>query len=139
MDLESICKQTIELSREVGKFINSELSEISADIIEVKSENSFVTYVDKTAEKKLVDGLIKIVPDAGFITEEKTIENIRKKYTWVIDPLDGTTNYLHSLPPYSISIALMRDSEIIMGIVLELCLNECFYAWKNHRRYTCYD
>jgi len=131
MDLESICIQTIELSREVGKFINSNLANVSADIIEVKSKNSFVTYVDKTAEEKIVKGLLEIVPDAGFITEEETIENVRKEYTWVIDPLDGTTNFLHSLPPYSISIALMQDREVIMGVVLELCLNECFYTWKD--------
>ncbi len=130
MDLESICLQTIELCRNVGKFINSNVDNISADYVEVKSKNSFVTYVDKTAEKMLVDGLSNITPEAGFITEEKTTDKKGEKYNWIIDPLDGTTNYIHSLPPYSISIGLYDGEEVILGVILELCLGECFYAWK---------
>lgn len=130
MSFEEICGQTIELCKTVGGFINSNINNISSDIIEVKSENSFVTYVDKTAEKQLVKGLTKILPEAGFITEEKTIDKVGERYNWIIDPLDGTTNYIHGLPPYSISVGLADDKKIIMGVVLELCLNECFYAWK---------
>jgi len=88
MDLENICKQTIKLSRDVGNFINSNLNHISSDIIEVKSKNSFVTFVDKTAERQLVEGLSKILPDAGFITEEKTIDKDGERYNWIIDPLE---------------------------------------------------
>ncbi len=130
MDLENICKQTIKLSRDVGNFINSNLNHISSDIIEVKSKNSFVTFVDKTAERQLVEGLSKILPDAGFITEEKTIDKDGERYNWIIDPLDGTTNYIHGVPPYSISIGLTDNNEVILGVIIELCLNECFYAWK---------
>ncbi|MFC2121080.1 inositol monophosphatase family protein, partial [Bacteroidota bacterium] len=131
VDVEKACLQTIDLCREVGKFINSNVNKISSDIIETKSKNSFVTYVDKTAERSLVKGLLKIIPEAGFITEEKTINKKGEKYNWVIDPLDGTTNYIHGLPPYSISIGLLDQKEIVMGVILELCLNECFYTWKD--------
>jgi len=130
MDLENICKQTIVLSQKVGEFINSNVNKISSENIEVKSENSFVTYVDKNAEKQLVEGLMQILPEAGFITEEETIDRDGDRYNWIIDPLDGTTNYIHGVPPYSISIGLSDNKEIILGVILELCLNECFYAWK---------
>jgi len=130
MSLEKTCKQTIDLCKEVGEFINSNVNKISSDIVETKSKNSFVTFVDKTAEKRLVEGLLKIIPEAGFITEEKTINKKGEKYNWIIDPLDGTTNYIHGVPPYSISIGLLDQKEIVMGVILELCLNECFYTWK---------
>ena len=79
MNLESICEQVRALTKEVGGFIQREKSNINNDNIEIKGLNDFVTYVDKTSEKKLVEKLLNILPEAGFITEEKTIskkENI---------------------------------------------------------------
>ena len=135
MNLESICRQTCDLTRETGGFIFNEKSKITGDLVKSKGMHDFVTYVDKTSEEKLVRGLKKILPEAGFITEEKTTEQKEAKYRWVIDPLDGTTNYIHSIPCYSISIALMRDDELIMGVVYEINLQECFYAWEGERAY----
>ncbi|MFH1321252.1 MAG: inositol monophosphatase family protein [Bacteroidota bacterium] len=61
--------------------------------------------------------------------------NENENYTWIIDPLDGTTNFIHSVPCYSISIALMKDNEIVMGVVYEINLKECFYSWKGSKAY----
>lgn len=134
-DLENICKSVIVLTREVGIFIMGEKGKVSGDRIEIKGLNDFVSYVDKTAEVKLVEGLSKLLPEAGFITEENTTTKKGEHYNWVIDPLDGTTNFLHSIPCFAISIGLLRDNELVMGVVYEMNLDECFYAWEGSKAY----
>ena len=131
MNLENICQQVIDLTKSVGKFILSEKNNITHLNVEEKGLHDFVTYVDKTSEQKLVDGLTKILPEAGFIAEEGTSVKKGNIYNWIIDPLDGTTNFIHGLTPFAISIALMENDKIILGVVHELGLNECFYAWKD--------
>jgi myo-inositol-1(or 4)-monophosphatase len=75
---------------------------------------------------------MKILPEAGFITEEETIEkSADKEWLWIIDPLDGTTNFLHSLPFFSISVALQHRGKTVMGLVCEVNRRELFYAIKN--------
>lgn len=135
MNLEKTCKSVCELSRETGKFILHEKSKINSGVIENKGIHDFVTYVDKTSEKLIINGLKKLLPQSAFLAEENTVQNIKADYTWVIDPLDGTTNYIHGLDPYSISIALMLKNEIIMGVVYEISNDECFYAWKNSKAF----
>ncbi len=133
--LEPLCKEVIELTKQTGEFIRAELDEIKTHHIESKGRHDFVTYVDKTAEKQIVEGLQKILPDSGFITEEKTIATTQKQYMWIVDPLDGTTNFIHGLPCFSISIGLMRDSKLVMGVVYEINKDECFYAWEDSKAY----
>jgi myo-inositol-1(or 4)-monophosphatase len=79
----------------------------------------------------IVEQLKKIFPASGFITEEKTSEIIDDHYNWIIDPLDGTTNFIHGMPCFCISIALMKDNELVIGVVHELNFDECFYGWKD--------
>jgi myo-inositol-1(or 4)-monophosphatase len=79
--------------------------------------------------------LLKILPEAGFITEEKTSTKKGEIYNWIIDPLDGTTNYIHKLSPFAVSIALMEKDEIILGVVYEISLDECFYAYKGSKAF----
>ncbi len=98
---------------------------------ESKGLNDFVSYVDKGSEKMLVERLGIILPEAGFITEEGTSVKKGVKYCWVIDPLDGTTNFLHGVHPYAISVALIEDNEPVAGVVYEVGGNEIFTAWKN--------
>jgi myo-inositol-1(or 4)-monophosphatase len=124
-----LCDDTLELVNDTGLFIQGEASSFSSDKIETKGLHDFVSYVDKEAEVKLVDGLGKILPEAGFITEENTVSD-RKDLTWVVDPLDGTTNFIHGVPCYSISIGLLDGDEVIMGIIHEINLKESFWAWK---------
>lgn len=131
MNLELICKQVCNLSRSVGNYLYEEVTKIKLSDIETKGLHNFVTYVDTTAEKRLVSELSKILPQAGFIVEENTITKKDNEYNWIVDPLDGTTNFIHSIPIYSISIALMRNDKVVMGVVYEINSRECFYAWEN--------
>jgi myo-inositol-1(or 4)-monophosphatase len=135
MILQDITVKVCALAKTVGEFIQSEAKSFSHNAVEIKSFNQLVSYVDKTAEEKLVAGLQLILPEAGFITEEQTITTAQKEYMWVIDPLDGTTNFVHQLPIYSISIALVHHGVPIIGVVLEPNRDELFYAWENGGAY----
>ncbi len=75
------------------------------------------------------------MPEAGFITEEGTAGNSDEKYKWVIDPLDGTTNFIHGVPPFAVSIALLEADEVILGVVYEVTHDESFYAWQGSKAY----
>lgn len=130
MDLQKITNQLIDLSKTVGEFIKAESEKFSdSDILE-KGLHDLVTYVDKQAEKMLVAKLSEIVPQAGFIAEEDQSLAKGERFNWIVDPLDGTTNFIHSIPVYSISIALIDGDETILGLVYEINIKECFYSWK---------
>lgn len=131
IDLDILCQQVIALAAQGVDFIKYEGANFDSSKIEHKSPTDMVSYVDKETEKLLVAGLQKLLPEAGFITEEGTVAQATHGLKWVIDPLDGTTNFLHQLAPYSVSIALMDEDEVLIGVVHEVGLNECFYAWKN--------
>ncbi len=131
IDYKIICSETVVAIRETGNFIQEELLRFDKGRTETKGMNDFVSYVDKGAEEMLVDKLEAILPEAGFITEEGTSSKKGEKYCWVIDPLDGTTNFLHGLHPYAISVALMEDNEIVIGIVYEAGGDEIFTSWKD--------
>lgn len=135
MDLQKLCAQVITLSEVTGNFILSERDKVSTEQIELKSLNSLVSYVDKTAEEQLVKGLRGLLPEAGFIAEEGTDNTKGDEYNWVVDPLDGTTNFLHGIPVFAISIALMQNDEVILGVVYELGQKEMFAAWKGGGAY----
>ena len=139
MQLEDIIKQVIEVSKQAGDFIRQERKNFSPDKIEYKGLNDMVSYVDKNAEKIIVTNLEKILPEAGFFTEEKTKNIITDRYNWIIDPLDGTTNFIHGVPTYSVSIALKEYDELVLGVVYEINLDECFYAWKDASAYLNYN
>lgn len=130
MELDQITNQAVDLSKSVGLFIKEEVDKLDKSDIEEKGIHNLVTYVDKESEKLLVRGLGKILPEAGFIAEEDASLERSDKLNWVIDPLDGTTNFIHRVPLYAISIALMDKDEVIMGVIYEINLDECFCAWK---------
>jgi myo-inositol-1(or 4)-monophosphatase len=129
MDLKKICEGASEIICRTGEFIRKERNLLSADKVEVKGTHNFVTYVDKEAEAQLIIGLNRLFPKAGFIAEEGTRVPGKDVFKWVIDPLDGTTNYIHGAPPYSISVALMENDNVILGIVLEIFSSELFYSY----------
>ncbi len=135
MQLENLINHVIEVSKQAGDFIRQERKDFSADKIEYKGLNDMVSYVDKNAEKIIVTNLEKILPEAGFITEEKTRNQVADRYNWIIDPLDGTTNFIHGVPTYSVSIALKEYDELVLGVVYEINLDECFYAWRDAPAY----
>lgn len=125
------CMATVNIVRHVGAFLAEQSGKVKASDIETKSLNSLVSYVDKEAEKRLVAQLQLLIPNSVFLTEEETVSQQEGDYRWIIDPLDGTTNFLHQLPCFSISVALQYKGETIIGIVYEVNQDECFYAWKN--------
>ncbi|MBC6110853.1 inositol monophosphatase [Pedobacter sp. CCM 8938] len=130
MNYELLCNKVISIVKLTGNFIRKEAMQFDANKIEYKGLNDMVSYVDKTAEQKLVQNLEKLIPDAGFITEEKTISREGKIYKWIIDPLDGTTNFIHGIPAYGISVALYEDGLAVIGVVYELNRGEMFYSFK---------
>lgn len=133
IDYAELCSKVCEIARHTGAFIGSR--KITRHDIEEKSKNSLVTFVDKQAEKMLVEALRKLIPSAGFIAEEGTAQQQGEEYIWIIDPLDGTTNFIHGVPCFAVSIALMHESEIVLGVVYEINMQECFYAWKGSAAY----
>jgi myo-inositol-1(or 4)-monophosphatase len=137
MDLLKLKNDVIGLSLEVGDFIRKEGESFDRTHIEQKSSfNNLVSYVDKEAERRLVRALATMLPAAGFITEEGTVEQSSKQeYNWVIDPLDGTTNFLHGLPIYGISIGLTKGKNTVLGIVYHIGTGECFHAIADDHAY----
>jgi len=134
-ELKQLTEKVCEAAKTAGRFILGERKTFDSSSIEYKGRNDLVSYVDKTSEKMLVEELLRILPDSGFITEEKTTSIEGKKLTWIIDPLDGTTNFIHGVPIFCVSIALALNNEPILGVVYEMNLDECFYAWKGGGAY----
>ena len=131
-DLLILQEKTIEAVKQAAVFVQSEIGKIHQQDIETKSLNSLVTYVDKNAESILVHALQKILSGSTFLTEENTIKQVQGEWQWIIDPLDGTTNFIHQIPVFGISVALKHKEEIVLGVVYEVNKNECFYASKNN-------
>lgn len=135
VDLLHILERTKEIAKEAGAFIREERKNFDLEKVEQKALNDLVSYVDKEAEKIIVSRLEVILTEADFITEEGTAARDGKAYTWIIDPLDGTTNFIHGLPVYAVSIGLRYIDEIVLGVVYEINQDECFYAVKSHGAY----
>ncbi len=127
MNYKAIENKVKELVIDVGAWIRNERLNFNYDKIEIKGLNDLVSYVDKTSEEKLVNGLKSIIPNSGFIVEEGT-ETVTADYNWIVDPLDGTTNFIHGINCYAISVALEHKGEILVGVVYEITYNECFCA-----------
>jgi myo-inositol-1(or 4)-monophosphatase len=130
MNYSTIFRNACEIVEKVGDFIEKEHAIFDKRNIDYKGKNDLVSYVDRTAEEMLVEAFSKLIPESTFITEENTIENRQSAFTWIIDPLDGTTNFMHNFAPYAISVALMMDGVLTGGIVYEVSRKEMFYAWK---------
>ncbi len=130
MDLSWITAEVNGLVTQVGEFILSERQRFQQNSVESKGLNQLVSYVDIEAEKQLVAGLKQLIPDSGFITEENTTDNELKEYNWIIDPLDGTTNFIHHVPVFSISVALVKGNDILIGVVYELGRKDLFTSRK---------
>ena len=122
---------TCKIARTVGKFMAEERKSFDASMIENKGLHDLVSYVDKASEKQIIEELSKLIPESGFIAEEGTSDKQGERFNWVIDPLDGTTNYIQGIPVYAVSIGLLDEDELVLGVVYEVGRDECFYAWKD--------
>lgn len=134
-DLRRLCDDVLELSRQVASGIRAELNQVAQSDVETKDQNSLVSYVDKQAEEQLVAGLKILLPGAGFVTEEDTVAQQREGLRWIIDPLDGTTNFLYKIPHFAVSIALYDGDEALIGVVEEVMSGEQFSAIRQGGAY----
>ena len=134
IDLQQLTQRVCAVAREAGAYIRKERANFSLDKVERKHAHDYVSYVDKGSEQFIVKALRELLPEAGFITEEGTTKDDvspqPSDFTWVVDPLDGTTNFIHGFAPYAVSIALCKGREIVVGVVYEIVSDECFYAWQ---------
>lgn len=129
MDYTALSLQVADIARRAGQFIRQEAASFDPATVEHKGLHDMVSYVDQQSEKQLVDELQALLPEAGFITEEGTTAKARtEEYNWIIDPLDGTTNFIHGQPAYCVSVALMHRAELVVGVVYEINQDECFRA-----------
>ena len=135
-DLETITRLVCQVAREAGAYINKERASFSVDKVERKHAHDYVSYVDKGSERWIVKALRELLPEAGFITEEGSAGHTDEQYVWVVDPLDGTTNFIHGFAPYAVSIALCKGRQIVVGVVYEIVSEECFYAWKDGKAWV---
>ena len=126
----------IKASEKASKVIIRDFGELENLQVSKKGPKDFVTKTDKRVEKILIEELSKSKKNYSFITEETgKILNKNKDIFWVIDPIDGTTNFLHGVPHFAISIALQQNDEIISGLIFDPIKNEIFYAEKDNGSY----
>jgi len=125
----------VKAAKLAGQIIVEHLGKISKKDIDLKKASDFVTIVDKESEKVIIDTIKKHFPDHLFLAEESLKECGGETYRWIIDPLDGTTNYIHSYPVFSVSIALEYKEEIIVGVILDPLRDELFWTEKGAGAY----
>ncbi len=135
MNFEQLTNQACRAVQETAVFIRAETGKVQSAQIEEKFLNGLVSYVDRTAEEMLVERLSALLPEASFITEEETIAQGDSELQWIIDPLDGTTNFLYGVPHFSISVGLKAGNDLVLGIVHHVPQDELFYAWQNGGAY----
>jgi myo-inositol-1(or 4)-monophosphatase len=136
MDLYTLTAQVCDVATQAGHFLKEQRAAFDRSSVVEKGPHDYVSYVDKMSEQRLVTQLSALLPEAGFVTEEKTTRQYtEEEYCWVIDPLDGTTNFIHDMAPYCVSIALRSQTELLIGVVYEVCRNECYWAYKGGGAY----
>ena len=123
-------KQTaINAALEAGKILRANLGTLKSEQIDLKRKFDYVTRVDRQSEETII-GIIKSdFPDHSFLAEE-SLRDKKGGYRWIIDPLDGTTNYIHTYPVFAISIALEHEGEIVLGVIYDPTRDELFVAEK---------
>ncbi len=126
----------IRASEKASKILIKDFGEIEKLQVSKKGPNDFVTNSDLKTEQIIIDELKKAKPNYSILSEEKGIENNKdENNTWIIDPIDGTINYLHGIPHFAISIALKSYDQIIAGLIYDPIKDEMFYAEKNNGAY----
>ena len=122
----------IKASEKASKVLIRDFGEVEKLQVSNKGPYDFVTNADLKAEKIIIEELKKAKPNYSILSEEKGLENNKDSKTWIIDPIDGTINFLHGIPHFAISIALKDEKEIIAGLIYDPIKDEMFYAEKNN-------
>lgn len=132
MDYKLLREEVCRLATMVGDYLREEREKIDTLDIETKGVHDYVTQFDKESERRIVARLKELIPESGFIAEEGTAtRNGNEDYLWIVDPLDGTTNYIHGFHTTCVSIGLSHRGEMVLGVVYELWARECFSASKD--------
>lgn len=135
LDLENITIKVREIALQAGAFLRNERSSFDRNKVEKKNAHDYVSYVDKESERRIVAQLRALLPQAGFIAEEGSGSLTDEEYCWLVDPLDGTTNFIHNNAPYCVSIALRNQKELLIGVVYEVCRDELYWTYKGSPSY----
>ena len=126
----------IKASEKASKALIRDFGEVENLQVSAKGPSDFVTNADTHAEKIIINELLKSKKNYSILSEEAGfIKNKDEKNIWIVDPIDGTSNFLHGIPHFAISIALKSDNEIVSGIILDPIKNEMFFAEKNNGSY----
>lgn len=120
----------IEAAKTAGRYLLENRGKISPEGVDEKARNDFVTYVDRHSEELIVNILKKQFPDHTILAEEGTSRDRDNEFRWIIDPLDGTKNYIQDIPAFAVSIALQRGDEVVAGVVYDPVRDEMFTAEK---------
>jgi len=125
----------IESAKRSAQILIENFGKITEEQIETKNKNDFVTYVDKLSEEKIIKNILKYFPEHTILGEESGESLNKSDYRWIIDPLDGTTNFIHGLPTFGISIALQENNQLILGVIYDPLRDELFHAEKGQGSY----
>jgi myo-inositol-1(or 4)-monophosphatase len=132
---ETLVHEVQQVIAEVASFILHERHNFDPGKVEHKGPSDLVSYVDRKSEAMLRTAFEKILPGAGFIGEESGFHDDQAEWRWIVDPLDGTTNFVHNLPIYCISVGLQHYGETLFGVIHDVPHGEVFWALKGQGAY----
>lgn len=125
----------ISIAHQAGEILRKNIGKITADDVEDKHPFDYVTEIDKACEQLIINSIKEHFPDHEILAEESGKNQNTHSYRWIIDPLDGTTNFIHGYPHSSISIALQKEDEMILGVIYDPYRDELYYAEKGSGAY----
>jgi myo-inositol-1(or 4)-monophosphatase len=136
MQHSAVLNVMIKAAHRAGRSLKRDLGEVEHLQVSLKGPRNFVTAADRRAEETLREELAKARPDYGFLGEEGgALSGTDKSHRWIVDPLDGTTNFLHGIPHFAVSIGLERDGAIVAGVVYNPANDEVFVAERGKGAY----
>jgi len=128
MQIKEIAEKALAVIKETGAYVKAERQKLTASGVNYKADKSLVTTIDIGSEERLVKGLLNVLPGSTILAEENHHADTRSDLMWIIDPIDGTTNFVHDFPMYCISVALWHAGKIVIGVVYDIPGDECFWT-----------
>jgi len=128
MQIGKTTEKAILIIKETAGYISKARMKLDAEGISYKEDQSLVTSIDVGSEERLASALQHLLPQSTVLAEEKHSSDPKTDFMWIIDPIDGTTNFVHNFPMYCISVALWHNGKIVMGIVYDIPGDECFWT-----------
>lgn len=130
-----VVDQVCRIAKQAGELIKKEAQSFDPRKTEIKGCHNFVSYVDKSSEAFIVNELQALIPEAGFLVEENTVRPDDDGLRWIVDPLDGTTNFLHAYDFFAVSIALVDGDKPLLGVIYNVTAGVCYYSWEGAPAY----